>query len=432
MQRQVFLCLLTGVILLPSGCRETPREVVPTEQGSVEAGQVQKVPAEPEQVKAQANAEPLVEYVSPPLTEEEVSAGWISLFDGRSLFGWEIPAETNWHVEGDSIVADSGSKSLLLTPFELDDFELRCSFHLSPGGNSGVFLRTADVVTDPARDTYELNICDSHATHKTGSLVGRYVAMDVPAVEGAWHDLRVLCQGPRIQSWLDGKQIVDFTDTSESIRLIGKLGLQKNEGRAAYRNVCVRPLRFSALLNGQDTTGWHSVPGSKSEFIVRDGLLHVSGGPGFLETDATFRDFAMKVTARIQGEGVNSGVFFRAMPGTEKAPSNGYEMQLHNGKKNGDPTKPVDYGTGAIFRRIPARRIVANDPSFFTAVLIAQGDYFASWVNGYQVVSWTDTREDRENPREGRRLAGGHLSLQGHDPGTDLDFQAIDIHRFSN
>jgi cytochrome c1 len=41
----------------------------------------------------------------------------------------------------------------------------------------------------------------------------------------------------------------------------------------------------------------------------------------------------MKVTARIQGEGVNSGVFFRAMSGTEKAPSNGYEMQLHNGKK---------------------------------------------------------------------------------------------------
>jgi hypothetical protein len=430
MRHQSVLSLLPGLMLLLAGCGESPREVVPAEQGAAVPGQVQPSTAQSEAVEGPTNAKLPVEYVSPPLTEEEISAGWISLFDGRSLFGWEIPLETNWHVEGDSIVADSGSKSLLLTPFELDDFELRCSFYLSQGGNSGIFLRTADTVTDPARDTYELNICDTHATHKTGSLVGRHVAMDVPTVEGAWHDFRVLCQGPHIQVWLDGKQIVDFTDTSESIRLIGRLGLQKNEGRAAYKNVCVRPLRFNPLLNGQDTTAWHPVPGSKSEFVVRDGLLNVSGGPGFLETDATFQDFAMKVTARIHGEGVNSGVFFRAMPGTEKAPSNGYEMQLQNGKKDGDPAKPADYGTGAIFRRTPARRIVANDPSFFTAVLIAQRDYFASWVNGYQVVSWTDTREDRENPREGRRLAGGHLSLQGHDPGTNLDFQAIDIHSF--
>ena len=73
---------------------------------------------------------------------------------------------------------------------------------------------------------------------------------------------------------------------------------------------------------------------------------------------------------------------------------------------------------------------MADETGFFTAVLIAQGDYFASWVNGYQVVSWRDTREDRDNPREGRRLAGGHLSLQGHDPGTSLDFQAVDVHEF--
>lgn len=432
MKNPVFLYLLSGVLLPGVGCGETPLETVSTETGASAAGSVKKASAAPAGANGQANAEPPVEYVSPPLTEEEIAAGWISLFDGRSLFGWKIPAETNWHVEGDSIVADSGSKSLLLTPFQLDDFELRCGFHLSPGGNSGIFLRTAASATDPARDTYELNICDSHPTHKTGSLVGRHVALDVPAVEGAWHDFRVLCEGPRIQVWLDGSQIVDFTDTSEFTRLTGKLGLQMNEGRAAYKNVCIRPLRFRSLLNGKDTEGWHPVPGSKSAFVVQDGLLNVSGGPGFLETDATFQDFAMKVTARMHGTGLNSGVFFRAMPGTEKAPSNGYEMQLHNGKKDGDPAKPADYGTGAIFRRIPARRIIANDSSFFTAVLIAQGDYFASWVNGYQVVSWTDTREDRENPREGRRLAGGHLSLQGHDPRTNLDFQTIDIHSFSN
>ena len=103
-------------------------------------------------------------------------------------------------------------------------------------------------------------------------------------------------------------------------------------------------------------------------------------------------------------------------------------MQLHNGFKNGDLTKPADSGTGAIFRRVAARYVVANDREFLTAVLIAQGDRFASWVNGYQVVNWQDTREPSDNPREGRRLEAGHPSLQGHDPTTDLDFRSFEIH----
>jgi hypothetical protein len=370
-----------------------------------------------------------LEFVAPSLTQAEIREGWISLFDGRSLYGWDVPTETNWHVEDGTIVADSGEKSLLLTPFHFDDFELRCSFHVTRGGNSGIFLRTAQNSSDPVKDTYELNICDSHPTHKTGSLVGRHVAENVPAVEGAWHDFRVVCNGPVIQVWLDEKQIVDFTDVSDAVRLTGRIGLQMNEGRAAFRNVFIRPLSLKPLLNGNDTAGWNLVPGSKSEFKVIDGLLHVSNGPGFLETNDTFGDFVLKVEARVNGDGLNGGVFFRAKKGTEEAPSHGYEFQLHNGFKDGNRTRPVDSGTGAIFRRVAARYVVADDREFLTAVLIAQGDRFGSWVNGYQVVNWQDTRAPNDNPREGRRLDPGHISLQGHDPTTNLDFKSIEIHQ---
>ncbi|MBC7965455.1 MAG: DUF1080 domain-containing protein [Fuerstia sp.] len=369
-----------------------------------------------------------LDFVAPSLTEAEIRAGWISLFDGRSLFGWDVPTETNWHVEDGTIVASSGEKSLLLTPFHFDDFELRCSFHVARGGNSGIFLRTAQNSSNPAKDTYELNICDSHPTHKTGSLVGRHIAENVPAVEGAWHDFRVVCKGPVIQVWLDEKQIVDFTDVSDAVRLTGRIGLQMNEGRAAFRNIFIRPLSLKPLLNGSDTAGWNLVPGSKSEFKVVDGLLHVSNGPGFLETNDTFGDFVLKVEARVNGDGLNGGVFFRAKQGTEKAPSHGYEFQLHNGFKDGNRTRPVDSGTGAIYRRVAARYVVANDHEFLTAVLVAQGNRFASWVNGYQVVNWQDTRTPNDNPREGLRVDPGHISLQGHDATTDLDFRSIEIH----
>ncbi len=166
----------------------------------------------------------------------------------------------------------AAGKSLLLTPYRLDDFEFRCDFLMAAGGNSGVFLRTAEQAANPATDTYELNICDGHPTHKTGSLVGRFIAENVPAVEGTWHNFRVLCEGPRIQVWLDGQQIVDFTDTSAGLRLSGRLGLQMNEGRIAFRHVFLRPILEKQLFNGTDLTGWNIVPGSKSEFTVTDGF----------------------------------------------------------------------------------------------------------------------------------------------------------------
>ncbi|MFM7059524.1 MAG: DUF1080 domain-containing protein [Planctomycetota bacterium] len=368
-----------------------------------------------------------VEFIAPPLSAAEISAGWVSLFDGASLYGWQASPDTNWKVSDGHITADSGDPSLLLTPYTLDDFEFRCDFLLAPGGNSGIFLRTADNPGDPAVDTYELNICDSHPSHRTGSLVGRYFAPNVPAVEGAWHKYVVRCEGPRIQVWLDGKSIVDYTDQSAGLRLTGRIGLQYREGQIAFRDVCIRPLGLRPLFNGSDSSGWRTVPGSKATFEVRDGLLHISGGPGFLETEQTFQDFALKASARINGEGLNGGIFFRAEPGTAEAPSNGYELQLSNQTKNGDQAQPADFGTGAIFRRAPARRIVATDNDFFTVVLIAQADQFASWVNGWQVMAWKDQRPDDSNPRKGRRLRAGHISLQGHDPGTSIDFQSIHL-----
>lgn len=404
---------------------------------------VQQPSPAPESVSVSEPSEPAAsaatfEYIRPNLTDEELKAGWISLFDGNSLFGWDVPEKANWHVEDNCIVADSGDICLLQTPFAFDDFELRCDFHLAEGGNSGVFLRTAEDAANPAMDTYELNICDSHETHKTGSLVGRHVAENVPAVEGDWHTFHVVCSGPKIRVSLDDKQIVDFKDETPSLRKSGRIGLQMNKGRIAFRNVFLKPLNTKDLFNGKDLSGFRDVPGSKCSFTVAEGAIHAESGPGFLETEETFSDFILHVEANINdekaiedGRPANSGVFFRAMTGTEEAPSHGYEMQIQHDFKEGDRSKPADFGSGGIYRREPARYIVANNNEWFVETLIAQGNRFATFVNGYQVLDWTDEREPHENPRKGQRLEAGHLSLQGHDPTTNLDFRVLRVHELS-
>lgn len=372
------------------------------------------------------------------LSPEEIAAGWIALYDGVTTLGWKPNTDDDRWSRGkaplrlsadDPTTPNEDVPGLLLTTTVFADYELRFDVRLEEGGNSGVFLRTPRNPQDPAVDCYEFNICDSHETYPTGSLVGRKrIEADIQA-EGQWTTFHLRVEGSTIQAEMNGQPILEFTDTSENRRRIGHIGLQQNEGRVEFRNVFLKPLGTSPIFNGSDLTGWREVPGSQAEFNVEDGTLHVTGGPGFLETERTWDDFVLQLEVRTNVEETNSGIFFRAQPGTEEAPSNGYELQIHNGYEGDDRTKPNDYGagfgTGAIFRRQPARRIVADDNEWFTLTLAAHGPHFASWVNGYQVTDWTDDREPHENPRRGKRLEAGHISLQGHDETTDVSFRHI-------
>jgi hypothetical protein len=51
----------------------------------------------------------------------------------------------------------------------------------------------------------------------------------------------------------------------------------------------------------------------------------------------------------------------------------------------------------------------------------------ATWINGMQVANFDDTREEGMDARKQARLAAGPISLQAHDPTTNLDFKNIRI-----
>ncbi|GAB4160010.1 MAG: DUF1080 domain-containing protein [Planctomycetaceae bacterium] len=368
------------------------------------------------------------------LPREEFQAGWIKLFDDHTLFGWKANSDANWRVENGTLIADGGTAGLLVTDVPFANYELRCEYRLAKGGNSGIFLRSLFDPKDAARDCYELNMCDSHPTHPTGSLVFRKKA-DVKSVgEGEWKKYHVTLDGRKIVVKLDGKTVLDFQDDTPNFRPSGYIGLQYREGKIEFRNISLRPLGGKPVFNGNDLTGWTLTPGAKGKVAVENSELRMTGGPAFLQSKETYGDFVLQMDAKTHAARVNSGLFFRAMPGSEQQPANGYELQIHNGFKNGDRTQPDDYqtgyGTGAIFRFAKARWVVPNDNEWCTITLVAHGNRFASWVNGHQVTSWTDNRKPNDNPRRGQRLKAGHLILQAHDDQCDISFRNLNVQQF--
>ncbi len=356
------------------------------------------------------------------LAAAELADGWISLFDGQTLFGWKAGSQADWRVEDGAILVGSGEKGLLYTTTQFADYVLRVDFRSEPGTNSGIFLHTPPQPLDPAADCYELNIAEADNPFPTGSLVHRQKA-EVAAPSGQWHTFEATVDGGRVAIKVNDQPAVDYTDPKPLRR--GHIGLQLNSGKVAFRNIRLKPLGMTNLLNGRDLTGWKSYPDMASKFTVTgEGELHVENGRGQLETEKQYGDFALQLECQTHAPRLNSGVFFRCIPGEQM---NGYECQIHNGFENGDRTQPQDCGTGGFFRRQSARRVVADDLVWFPMTLVADGPHMAAWVNGYQVSDWTDDRPADANPRKGLRLEPGTIMIQGHDPTTNISFRNLRI-----
>src|SRR5215216_3460140 len=146
--------------------------------------------------------------------------------------------------------------------------------------------------------------------------------------------------------------------------LCGWIGLQSREGAVAFRNVRLKPMGLQPLFNGRDLDGWNKERAEKCQFQVTGrGELHLSNGPGQIETVRDYTNFVLQLECKVNGKALNSGVFFRTL---RKARWAGYESQIQNSFVDGDRTKPKDFGTGGIYRRQPARRVVADDFKWFS------------------------------------------------------------------
>lgn len=98
---------------------------------------------------------------------------WVSLFDGKTLEGWEIIGRDGsvWEVK-DGAMTGSGDASMLVhTSGPYRNFRYRAEVKISDGGNSGLYFRTT---RKPSfSDGYEAQIDSTHRDPiRTGSLYG--------------------------------------------------------------------------------------------------------------------------------------------------------------------------------------------------------------------------------------------------------------------
>jgi len=220
---------------------------------------------------------------------------------------------------------------------------------------------------------------------------------------------------------------LDGNKWKDAVAMIEKGGLPlKLEAGAGttkqFRNVFFKPAAGKSLFNSKDLTGWKQFEGKKASVysVTKEGWLNVKNGPGDLQTADQWADFVLQFDCVSNGKHLNSGLFFRCIPDLYQQ---GYEAQIRNEWAGDDRTKPVDFGTGAIYRRVPTRKVVSTDGEWFTMTVIAKGKRISTWVNGYQTVDWLDDRKEADNGRNGAKTTKGTLSIQGHDPTTDLSFR---------
>ena len=180
------------------------------------------------------------------------SEGFVSLFDGKTLDGWEGYADL-WSVKDEVIVAKNTDplkfSTYLLTKNKYSDFRLTFAFKLLEGSemHSGVSFwgevwpKADGKVTDPKKDrseyTYKGHLVMFPSGYGMYDLFGRN---GLPVDGGPakkvgkqhdWNELEILAQGNRVRVGVNGKQVVDWRDPEPDRIKEGPIGLQLHSNK---------------------------------------------------------------------------------------------------------------------------------------------------------------------------------------------------------
>lgn len=175
-----------------------------------------------------------------------------SLFNGKDLTGWKIYGTEKWYVDNRQLVCESGPDKkygYLATEKFYKNFDITVEFLQESNGNSGLFFRSTIEGTKISGWQCEV----APQGHDTGGIYesyGRGWLKQIPDEKenilkpGKWNKLRLRVEGDRVQSWLNGKPMVDFTDEKIG-KSNGSIALQIHDGggiKVRWRKLVIEEL----------------------------------------------------------------------------------------------------------------------------------------------------------------------------------------------
>ncbi|QJW91773.1 DUF1080 domain-containing protein [Spirosoma taeanense] len=176
----------------------------------------------------------------------------IRLFNGKDLTGWKVYGTEKWYVDNGELVCESGPDKqygYLATEEQYKNFDLSLQFKQEANGNSGVFFRSS--IEGTKISGWQVEVAPPN--HDTGGIYesyGRGWLVQIPDEKetilkpGEWNTLRIRVMGDHVQTFLNGKPMVDMHDEKIG-QANGSVALQIHDGggiKVRWRKLELKPL----------------------------------------------------------------------------------------------------------------------------------------------------------------------------------------------
>jgi hypothetical protein len=187
--------------------------------------------------------------------------GWVPLFNGQNLDGWkQINGIAKYEAKDGTILGSSvpdSPNSFLCTTKNYGDFELEFEVMVDKELNSGVQIRSESkpdyqngrvhgYQVEIAVGGYSGGIYDEARRGKFLNAQDATAEIKALLKENAWNKYRVICQGDRIQTWVNGVPVTDLKDTMTRSGFIGlqvhAVGKRTDPLKVQWRNLRLREL----------------------------------------------------------------------------------------------------------------------------------------------------------------------------------------------
>lgn len=162
--------------------------------------------------------------------------GWISIFDGKSLDGWQASDKPGtFTVENGSIVVNGPRSHLYymgpVGKHDFKNFEWKADVMTTAGSNSGMYIHTAWQETGWPEKGYEIQVNSTHGDKiKTSSLYQVQDVTDSPSKDDVWFTQHIIVQGKRIIVKVNDKVMVDYTEPDAVQRPANMAGRKLSSG----------------------------------------------------------------------------------------------------------------------------------------------------------------------------------------------------------